>query len=121
MDYKEFVNYSVNQDKRNLFEEYSENTVMIPLELKDFFQKYNPIDVEVTMADNVIRFIPVQALKSLQEEYGLGNENFIFATCNGDPIYYNNRGIFSCYHASANSQHEKLASSFGEFLDLIDR
>lgn len=121
MDNKEFVNIAMHQDKRNIFGEYFGNVEMIPNELKEFFKKYNPVDVEVTMDGNVIHFFPVEKLESLQEEYDLGPGNFVFSTCNGDPIFYNIQGIFSRYHWETKAKSEKLAENFGKFLNLIDR
>ncbi|OBR94149.1 hypothetical protein CLRAG_16890 [Clostridium ragsdalei P11] len=121
MNNKEFVNIAMHQDERNIFEKYFGNIEMIPNELKEFFKKYNPVDVEVTMDGNAIHFFPVEELESLQDEYELGSENFVFSTCNGDPIFYNTEGVFSCYHGATSVKSEKLAANFGEFLNLINR
>ena len=56
MENKEFVNIAIHQDKRNIFREYLGSVEIIPNELKEFFKKYNPVDVEVTMDGNVIHF-----------------------------------------------------------------
>jgi len=120
MNIKEFVNIATRQDKRNIFESYSGNIESIPFELKEFFKKYNPVDVEVIMNGNSIHFFPAEKLDILQKEYDLGNDNFIFATCNADPIFYNSDGIFSCYHGDKNPKFEKITSSFEMFLNMID-
>ena len=116
-----FVKNALVQDSRNKFDRYSENVDFIPEELKHFFQEYNPVDVEVVMNGNIVHFFPVEELQKVQKEYLLGNDSFVFASCNGDPIYLNkNNCICIRCHGLRIELEEEMASSFCSFLELID-
>ena len=66
-----------------------------PEVLKEFYQQANPVDVEVTMDGNAVRFVPADELETIQSDYSMGKERFVFATCNGDPIYvYDKNDIY---------------------------
>lgn len=48
----------------------------------------------MTMDGNAVRFVPADELETIQSDYSMGKERFVFATCNGDPIYvYDKRYI----------------------------
>lgn len=116
---EDFVKKSIKQDKRNVFEETSADD-NLPNVLKEFYQKANPVDVEITMDGNAVRFIPVDELSDIQMDYALGDERFIFATCNGDPIYVYKDKIYTCCHGTSKLEGELLAEEFSLFLALID-
>lgn len=116
---EDFVKKSMEQDNRNIFEETEVNE-LLPSCIKDFYQKANPIDVEITMDGNAVRFIPADELENTQSDYSIGNERFIFATCNGDPIYVYEGKIYTCCHGTRKIDDELMAENFSSFLDLID-
>ena len=116
---EDFVKKSMEQDNRNIFEETEVNE-FLPSCIKDFYQKANPIDVEITMDGNTVRFIPADELEDTQSDYSIGNERFIFATCNGDPIYVYEGKIYTCCHGISKIDDELMAENFSSFLDLID-
>lgn len=115
-----FKREAVKQDKRNVFESCSADTSFVPTELQDFFKNANPIDVEITMDGNAVRFYPLSDLLQLQKDYGLVGGRFVFATCNSDPIYIFENKVYTCCHGNSKSSDEKMASSFVDFLALID-
>lgn len=119
MEIEDFVKKSIKQDKRNVFEEAGIEE-SIPGILRAFYQKANPIDVEITMDGNAIRFISADELSDIQLDYPLGNERFVFATCNGDPIYVYKNKIFTCCHGTNKIEDELIAEDFNLFLDMID-
>ena len=120
MNYSEFKQKSIKQDKRNLFQENTNVPDGIPESLVAFFRVCDPIDVEVTIAEETIKFFSAEKLNSLQEEYKLPNGRFVFATCNGDPIYIFNDKVYSCYPDSEKVEDELKADSFDDYLKLIE-
>ena len=116
---EDFVKKSIMQDKRNVFEEASLDE-SIPSILKEFYQKANPVDVEITMNGNAIRMVPAAELADIQCDYQLGDERFVFATCNGDPIYVYMNKIYTCCHGTSEIDDELMAEDFSLFLDMID-
>ena len=120
MKERQFKEKALKQDKRNIFANYSENISLVPTELQKFFIECNPIDVEVSMNGNMVKFYPFSDLQKLQAEYNLSDKRFVFSTCNSDPIYYWNGAIYSCCHEGLSWQDEFLAENFWAFLSLID-
>ena len=114
-----FVERAMEQDNRNIFR-VADLNVMVPDPIREFYQRVNPIVVEVTIWGNVVKFIPAAELRDRQKEYLLGDERFIFATCNGDPIYVYENKIYTCCHGIGEIDDELLAENFALFLDLID-
>jgi len=119
MSYKSFVNKAIEEDKRNKFEEYSGDRYalgMVPQDLREFYEKYNPVDVEVQMT----KFYPVgPRLKNLQSEYSFLEGKFVFATINGDPVFLKGKSVYTCPHGDSDPKHEKIAGSFMEYLDTL--
>ena len=116
---QDFVKRAIEQDERNYFEE----TVVekfVPNELKEFYQKANPVDAEITMDGNAVRFIPMSELEDFQAEYSLGKSRFAFASCNGDPIYVYEEKIYTCCHGIGKVKDELMANSLSLFMDMID-
>ena len=117
---QEFVDKAIKQDKRNVFEIATQGFNILPGELKDFYRRANPVDVEIRMGGNSVKFYPLDELSILQDDYKLENDCFIFATCNSDPIFLKEGKVYSCYHGAKESEKEFVADSFETFLDLID-
>lgn len=120
MSNDDFKNKALKQDKRNVFESCSDDVSFVPVELQDFFKDCNPIDVEITMNGDAIRFYPLSDLEQLQEDYNLSNGRFVFATCNSDPIYVLERKVCTCCHGNSKAKDEEMAKNFSEFLSMID-
>lgn len=120
MDYSVFVKSATLHDKRNVFKKYNGNLNAIPDELKQFYRDYNPVDVEINCNGVAIKFYPVEKLTSLQEEYSYLNAQFIFATCNADPIFLNEGRVYTCPNGVKNPEWEQLSSDIEQyFLSLI--
>lgn len=120
MGIDEFKKEALKQDKRNVFENCSEDTSFVPTELQAFFKCGNPVDVEIAMNGNAIRFYPLSELIQLQKDYNLSDGRFVFATCNSDPIFILEKKVFIRCHGNSKCCDEELAGSFDEFLALID-
>lgn len=116
-----FVKKALLQDSRNHFNKCDKKIDFIPKELKYFYSEYNPLDVEVVMNRNIVRFFSLEELPQIQQEYMIGHGKFVFASCNGDPIYLNGNGCvcLQC-HGAENGVEEKMAIDFDTFLELID-
>jgi hypothetical protein len=120
MDYLQFVDFANKQDSRNVFAEYKQNLdLSLPDKVKAFYKKFNPLDVEIDDSGLGIRFFPVDDLPNLQRDYSYLKDAFIFATCNGDPIFLNNGRVFTCAHGVKESKPELLANSFDEYLSKL--
>lgn len=120
MIHDNFVKMAQEQDPRNEFQQCDTDLSFIPDSLRSFFNLYNPVDVEIALNDsNSIRFCPVQHLEQLQKDYALDEFAFVFATKEGDPIYFRPEGIFICAHGSALKQESKITNSFDDFLELL--
>jgi hypothetical protein len=115
---KDFVNCAIEQDKTNVFAT-ANNVGDIPEELQEFYREANPLDVEISMDGNGVRFHSLNDLRELQTEYVLPDGRFIFATCNSDPIYLYRGKIYTCYHGSAEVKDELMADNFESFLEMI--
>ncbi len=115
MKYTDFIRVAQEEDGRNIFGTCMQIT-NVPPELVLFFTSSNPIDVEVSYPGlGAVKFYPAEDLTDLQFDYELPDGNFVFATCNSDPIFICKSKIFmtlpEVFHA------EKIADSFEEFLD----
>lgn len=114
----EFVKKAKEQDWHNIFQ-CGKACDNMPIPLLEFYSEYDPVDVEVNMEGSVIRFVPRSDYESVQQEYNLGDEKGIFATCNGDPIFLYKGAVFTCPHGERNPQYELLASSLENYFDKI--
>ncbi len=121
MNIKEFVKRALAQDPRNVFEKTNIDITFIPKTLKDFYRYANPIDVEIYVEGNPIHFFGVDVLNKIQDEYSLGNERFVFANSNGDPIYLYEERVYTRYHGSGIIEDELISDRFEEFLDLLGK
>lgn len=119
MKVEDFVKKSIEQDKRNVFEEVKVDE-FVPDILKELYQKANPVDVEITMDGNVVSFISMDELEDSQSDYSLGDARFVFASCNGDPIYVYDGKIYTCCHGTDKVDDELMADNLSMFFDLID-
>ena len=119
MDYSGFVSKAVVQDKRNKFMKYDGELSFIPSEARDFYQNFNPIDVEIGMNGSSVRFYPVLELVDLQKEYDYLHAQFVFATCNGDPIFLYQGHIYTCPHGVTAPKLEKIADNWDNFFSAL--
>ncbi|GHV51349.1 hypothetical protein FACS1894216_05230 [Synergistales bacterium] len=110
MDFSRFVANVIGQDSRNRFEKYDGNLDIVPYEFKPFYREYNPVDVEVASEIGDVRFCPADDLAELQSEYAYLNAQFVFATTNGDPIFFHEGQIYTCPHGMKEPEWEILDS-----------
>lgn len=116
MNYSNFVRCAIHEDVRNVFRNNNEVSGL-PESLTSFYGKYDPIDVEITFPDSgAVKFFPVEELADLQTDYQLPNGCFVFATCNGDPIFVCNGKVMTSLPDVY--RPEVLATSFDEFLNI---
>lgn len=115
MEYSEFVRKAVLQDKRNVFSAYEGSLEEIPDVLKPFYKENNPSDVEI----NAVHFFPAEELSGLQEEYSYLKAQFVFAACNGDPVFMHDGNIYTCPHGVEAPEWEPLAADFKGYLDWL--
>ena len=115
MDYSEFVSKAVAQDKLNKFAKCDGELSFIPIEAREFYQNFDPVDVEIGMNGSSVRLYPVSELIELQKEYDYLHVQFVFATCNGDPIFLHQEKIYMCAHGVNTPKWEKLADSWISF------
>jgi len=117
LDYTEFINAVIKQDERNTFERSGDINLELPKELVPFFSQYVPVDVEIVLNDlTSVKLYPANRLKSLQNEYNLGDKYFVFATRESDPIAIMDGKIVTCAHGSKLPQIEIIASNFDAYI-----
>lgn len=116
MDYSVFVQKAVAKDKRNKFSTYEGPLDAIPEAMRDFYKNYNPVDVELPYEGISIRFFSVEELATLLEEYSPKKGEFIFATCNGDPIWYHDGKVYTGPHGTVDYKWELLSETVEDFL-----
>ncbi len=120
MDYSKFVNVITAQDDRNVINKVQREITDIPKQLVGFFCQYDPVDVEIVMEDlSAITLYPYSYLQQLQNEYNLGEEYFIFATKNSDPIALFNDKVVTLAHGTVDSTVEEVAKSFEDYLSKL--
>ena len=120
MKYDEFVNAVTRQDARNKFERSKGAMPHMPKGLKEFYSQYNPCDVEIVLADMTsIKMYSQAKLLSFQVEYGADDDQFVFATREGDPIAINDNKIITSAHGSKKTRVEVVSESFDEFVCWI--
>lgn len=116
MNYKEFKRAAILEDARNVFG-CSLGVNGIPVSICEFYANFNPIDVEVTYPDlGAVRFYPIEKCEEIKKDYELEKEDFVFATCNGDPIFLKNNQVYISLPEVYSP--ELLATSFEMFLDM---
>lgn len=119
MNYAVFTKKAMHQDNRNTFAKCDTDLGMIPDDLKAFYREYNPVDVEIDYNGVGIRFYSVAELPELQNEYAYLHAQFIFATCNADPIFWDGGQVYTCPHGVKEPQWEKISDSFDGYLERL--
>lgn len=119
MTIEEFVARAQKQDSRNTFKTYDGDVSKIPLGIKDFYIKANPIDVEIESRKfGNIHFFPLEKIEDVRKDYSfMSEDSFIFASNNGDPIFIENSHFYITYESQL--KPELLSDSFESFLDII--
>ena len=118
--FSDFAKKALKQDSRNRFEHFDGDISFIPTVLQAFYENNNPVDVEVKINNAYVRFFSVEELQSLQQEYELGEECFVFASCNGEPIYLKQESVYTCLFGKTGIIEEKVSESFEEYLNKTD-
>lgn len=118
MQARDFIDRAIEQDSRNIFEK-GQAVKNVPDVLSALYIEGNPVDVEVNIKGANTRFIPIEELSDYQEDYQLEDGKFVFATCDGDPIFIYNNAVFTNAHGANGLSDEKLANSLCDYLDGI--
>lgn len=122
MVYDDFVILAQRQDSRNIFQPCDSDLSFVPVSLRSFYTTYNPVDVEILLADSTsVRFSPAKYLEKIQDEYGINDSSFIFATQDGDPIYVKFDGVFIGTHGGSIFKESKLSDNFDSYIEMISK
>ena len=119
MDYNILIENAKKQDERNIFGKFTGDISFVPDELKSFYRNADPIDVEVGYDGVSVNLCPAADLINLQDEYADMKVGFVFATCNGDPIFFSDGKVYTCPHGAGVSEWELLAESFEDFVNEV--
>lgn len=119
MTIEEFVARAKKQDSRNTFETYNGEVSKVPREIRDFYVKANPIDVEIESRKfGSIHFFPLEKINDVKKDYSfMPEDSFIFASNNGDPIFIKQSNFYITYESQY--KQELLSDSFEDFLDIL--
>lgn len=115
MDYSNFIEAAIREDGRNRF---GKGVVVdnCPTPLMEFYSFANPIDVEITYPEiGEVKFCPCEELEELQQDYKLHDGDYAFATCNGDPLFMQNKNVFMTLPEVYSP--EFVAESFESFIN----
>ncbi len=122
MAYYNFIDLAQKQDSRNNFKPCDSDLSFVPLPLRSFYATTNPVNVEVILHDSTcVRFSPAKFLERLQKEYDFKDTSFIFATQEGDPIYYKSNGIFRCSHGVYSFKETQISNSFDSYIEMLSK
>lgn len=119
MDFSLFVKKAIIQDNQNKFSPFDGPLDNIPEEFLPFYKDFNPVDVEISFEGNAIHFFPAEQLSSLQEEYSYLSAQFIFASCNGDPVFWDHGSIYTSTHGTETSDWEQIADDLDAYFSSI--
>ena len=114
MDFQRFMEYAKAQDPGCKFTQLSSIPSFVPVALHPFYQSYNPTNVEIDFDEATVHFYPVDELEKLQAEYDMP-EGFVFATCNGDPIFLANGAVYTYPHGVRKPTWEQLNGKLATF------
>lgn len=120
MTYADFTNLAQSQDSRNNFQPCNADLSFLPVPLRLFYTTHDPVDVEIVLHDSTsVRFCPMKYLKQIQKEYAIEDSSFIFATQEGDPIYYKPDGIFKSAHGASDTNETKISDNFDSYIEML--
>lgn len=117
MKWSEFRDKAVRQDKENNFAKNKElHTLIIPEDWKELYIEYDPADVAIAYQGSDLVFIPEKNLERIKKEYGFGADRFVFATCNGDPVFVEKGKIYTVAHDDCEGDPELIAENIESFI-----
>ena len=119
MEYNYFRDFAIKQDARNKFGKASALSAAIPQQLYPFYTSCNPTDVEIIFDGGAVRFIAAECVADSQQEYDIAAGAFVFATCNGDPIFVYNTVVYTCPHGAGKAEWEILSESFDAYIKML--
>lgn len=119
MKIEEFVEKVRKLDFKNSFSRYDGSLDIVPNEIKVFYVNYNPNKVEIGYNGTSIYLISAVNLVKENNYYSGMNIGFVFATCDGDPIFYHKGRVYTCPHGVKNPEWEFLAESVEDYFDMI--
>ena len=121
MIFEKFVIAAKRQDPRNIFVASDYECKGLPEDVAKFYREHNPTDVEVIFDGVNVILSPIEQILALSREYGLSQDQFVIATCNGDPIFLNEGQVFIQCHGTMAPKPTIFAGSFVEFLNKITK
>lgn len=79
MTIEEFVKKAKEQDSRNYFEPFEGDMFNIPPDIKEFYIRANPVDVEIrTKKFGNLHFFPLEEMEVIKKEYSFMPRMFLF-------------------------------------------
>ncbi|MCM1251672.1 MAG: hypothetical protein NC321_02540 [Clostridium sp.] len=119
MDYYSFFEKLQRMDSRVKFVKVNKRLLCDKINIPEFYQILNPVNVEFEFHDGIVKLEPFEKLSALNEEYQYVKADCVFAICNGDPIYTRDGKIYTCVHGSKCVVEEKIAESVGELFEQV--
>ena len=119
MDYYSFFNKLQKADSRIKFAKVDKKVLYDKLKIPEFYQTFNPINVEFECNFGIVQLEPLDKLKILNEKYQYVAADCVFATCNGVAIYTRDGKIYTRVHGSKHIVEEKLAESVEKLFEQV--
>ena len=87
-----------------------------PGELKLFYSLINPAGIEMMFNGCPILFIDAADIECMNKEYKIEKDSCVFATSNGDPVFWDHGMIKTFAHGAGSQKYEILSDSFDQFI-----
>ena len=114
-----FVKKVIEQNPNNKFEKYEGKLNDIPKELQPYYKRFNPKKAEVGYNGTSVCLISAENLEKENAYYKNMGIGFVFATCDGDPIFYYAGKVYTCPHGVKKPEWECLSETIEDYFDSI--
>lgn len=122
MDYISFMKELQLLDSRITFDIVKSDAVIENNRMPAFYHAVNPVNVEFEFNEGIVRLVPLDELEMAKKQYQYIDDGFVFATCNGSPIYEKDGKVYTCVCGKSKILEEEMAVSITAlFEEVISR
>ena len=121
MNYLKFFEKLEKADPRTKYDVLDEKSTKTKEGMPDFYKTINPLNIEFEFNDGIVRLASYEDLDTLKEEYNYVEDGFVFAICNGEPIYLKkNNKVYSCICGKNPIIEDELAESIEAMFEVAE-